>query len=598
MKSSTYTTTRTHKYRLSRLNELEEEAKTLRRISIERLSEQERAPPLTLVVWRDSDVDRSTSIKMSLSRYREEWKDEVAQSRKKSEILVNALKANCDDIRSCRDAKASMTSMITTLKNTIKHVSQILGESKEKQKRMDADVKSASVVVTCMEAAKETEQIGMPHHRRGSSSNSSISSFGSNNSSISNTSHRRTRSPHFVLTGTGMMMAVPRRKTTPPRRRSSKTPPPLRSQSSKGDSSSHEAFDVCEDVQDEDESSHQQQKLLRLPIREPPQEGALLLAAREAQNKALRVAESTKKEVSGIEEVLGDLELMLESATAFLTNNEQSMIKVAESTRKIPEDVQQCAKVILQYAEEGCKWQQVASMINEAWCAAEDEKRLRIKKLATIRRLVVSSTSELCRNVEAMENRISKYKTSIENSSIRVSRCQERLKFTEQRMKNTLRTMNSLESRLKASLRRQKSHEERGPLHLCCSSRFPLCRAEREWQEFELKRMDHEKCIKGANEDEASYKMEMQSSARRIESRHEVQNWLEAIPSISIRRSNANDDVLGKEKEEKDDDENLKMITRFHVDIASFRKALVDEKSLSIELFKTLDKEASYVVRE
>ena len=47
---------------------------------------------------------------------------------------------------------------------------------------MDAEVKSASVVVTCMEAANETEQVGneFRHHRRGSSSASSHSSFETN----------------------------------------------------------------------------------------------------------------------------------------------------------------------------------------------------------------------------------------------------------------------------------------------------------------------------------------------------------------------------------------------------------------------------------
>ena len=366
-------------------------------MSIERLSEQERASPLCLVVWRRGE-NRTQTIKAALGRYRQEWKEEVSHSRKKSEDLINALKANGDDIRSCRDAKASISSLIGTLRRAIERVRQLLSEGREKQKRMDAEVKSASVVVTCMETAKETEQIGneFRHHRRGSSSASSHSSFGNESSKTSSTStgtHRRNRSPHFVLTGTGMMMAVPRR-TTPPRRvRSRGSVNSDVSTPSRGEEREEEE----EETGDAKIVEEEEVKLLRLPIKQPhrTQEGALLLAAREARDVAVEKSKETKKELQSVEALHGDLELMLESATSFLNDNDQSMMKIAESTRRIPEKVQQWAKLLLQYAEEGCKWQQVASLMNEAWCAAEDERRLKIKKLATIRRLVVSSTFDI-----------------------------------------------------------------------------------------------------------------------------------------------------------------------------------------------------------
>ena len=427
-----------HKYRLSRLNELEEEAKELRRVSIERLSEQERAPPLCLVVWRGGE-NRTSTIKAALGRYRQEWKEEVSLSRKKSEELVNALKANGDDIRSCRDAKASISSLIGTLRRAIERVRQLLSEGKEKQKRMDAEVKSASVVVTCMEAANETEQVGneFRHHRRGSSSASSHSSFGNESSQVSSPgtgTHRRNRSPHFVLTGTGMMMAVPRR-TTPPRR--------VRSRGSvNSDVSTLSRGEEEEDTKDGKRVEEEEVTLLRLPIKQPhrTQEGALLLAARDARDRAVDRSKETKKELQSIEALHGDLELMLESATSFLNDNDRSMMKIAESTRRIPENVQQWAKLLLQYAEEGCKWQQVASLMNEAWCAAEDERRLKIKKLATIRRLVVSSTSELRRNVEAMENRNTQCRMGMEKALLRVSRTEERRKRTKTIMDEILST--------------------------------------------------------------------------------------------------------------------------------------------------------------
>jgi len=589
----------THKYRLSRLNELEEEARELRRVSIERLSEQERAPPLCLVVWRESAGDKHTPIKTSLSRYREEWKEEVSLSRKKSEELVNALKANGDDIRSCRDAKASISSLIVTLKRAVKRVSQLVGEGREKQKRMDADVKSASVVVTCMEAAKETEQVGNEfHHRRGSSS--SHSSFGSTNSSNSTPSishkHRRTTSPHFVLTGTGMMMAVPRR-TTPPR---------VRSRDSTRDGTVRTLFpssSLGEEKRDKEEEKEEDgvktQQLLRLPIKEP-HEGALLLAAREARDKALEKSKDTKKELQSIEALHGDLELMLESATSFLNDNDRSMMKIAESTRRIPEDVQQWAKLLLQYAEEGCKWQQVSSLMNEAWCAAEDERRLRIKKLATIRRLVVSSTSELHSNVEAMENRKLQCKAGMEKASLWLTRTEERSKRTKIILNETISTRDIMKHRLEASLKRKQLHEECGPLHLRCSTRDPLCQAELEWKEFQIKKSEHERCIKSAHEDEAAHKLETQSLARRGESRQEAKDWLENLPIVSIQRSKS--EIAFNEKDEKkngdqeyDHDDNLKMISMFHDEMKLFRSSLEKERVSDEALSEILKKQALHV---
>ena len=92
---------------------------------------------------------------------------------------MNALKANGDDIRSCRDAKASISSLIGTLRRAIEHASTV-ERGKRNRREWTQRSKSASVVVTCMEAANETEQVGMRfrHHRRGSSSASSHSSFG------------------------------------------------------------------------------------------------------------------------------------------------------------------------------------------------------------------------------------------------------------------------------------------------------------------------------------------------------------------------------------------------------------------------------------
>ena len=47
-------------------------------------------------------------------------------------------------------------------------------------------------------------------------------------------------------------------------------------------------------------------------------------------------SKETKKELQSIEALHGDLELMLESATSFLNDNDRSMMKIAESTRRIP----------------------------------------------------------------------------------------------------------------------------------------------------------------------------------------------------------------------------------------------------------------------
>ena len=80
---------------------------------VERRSEQKRRRSKR----RWDDTDRSGKRKFSF--------------KEKSEELVNALKANGDDIRSCRDAKASISSLIGTLRRAIERVRQLLSRKRE-----------------------------------------------------------------------------------------------------------------------------------------------------------------------------------------------------------------------------------------------------------------------------------------------------------------------------------------------------------------------------------------------------------------------------------------------------------------------------------
>ena len=159
-----------------------------------------------------------------------------------------------------------------------------------------------------------------------------------------------------------------------------------------------------------------------------------------------------------------------------------------------------------------------------------------------------------------------------------------------------------LKQRLEKALGRKQSHEQRGPLHLCCSTREPLDRAEREWKEFEIQKSEHDRCIKGAHEDEAAHKLETQSLARRCESRQETSDWLDTLPIVSIQRSKSEtlsteakeEEGKMKKEEVKDDQEgqHLSMITTFHNDMADFRESLEEERKRDDELSTILKKEA------
>ena len=136
---------------------------------------------------------------------------------------------------------------------------------------------------------------------------------------------------------------------------------------------------------------------------------------------------------------------------------------------------------------------------------------------------------------------------------------------------------------------------------MCCSTREPLCRAEREWKEFEILNSEHEQCIKGAHEDEAAHKLETQSLARRCESRQETSDWLDTLPIVSIQRSKSETLSTAKEGEEKkkkeeakDDreEQHLSMITKFHNDMADFRESLEEERTRDDEVSTILKKEA------
>ena len=221
-------------------------------------------------------------------------------------------------------------------------------------------------------------------------------------------------------------------------------------------------------------------------------------------------------------------------------------------------------------------------------------------------------SSELHRHVEAMENRKTQCRMGMEKATLRASRSEERRQCTETIMKEILSKRNVLKQRVENSSRRKQSHEQRGPLHLCCSTRKPLCRAEQEYKEFEINKSKHERCIKGAHEDEAAHKLETQSLARRYESRHEASDWLHSLPTVSIQHSkseplqyvaakegeekayekNGERKEVNEEREDREEEQHLRMITTFHNEIAALRDSLGEEKTRDDELSKILKKEA------